>query len=113
MSAGASSRPELVLTSPECTWPGQRRPLEVCAAPETELRTGWWAERRCACEERAPAVCPMGPGGATPHDLLVQQQRQKPGGRAPRNQTIEVLNCGSLQLCEGGSPRSLVVAASS
>jgi hypothetical protein len=82
MHAGASGRPELVLASPECTWPGQVLPNRECGSPETELRSGWWAERECVCAQGRAQSC-----DASPH---------KP---APRL----ILNSGHAPLCANAS----------
>ncbi|KAG8458166.1 hypothetical protein KFE25_011697 [Diacronema lutheri] len=71
-------RPELVIAGPECTWPGQPSPPGECGAPETPLRTGWHAERPCAC---------------TPGD------RQACAGSG-RREARELLNCGVAPLCQ-------------
>lgn len=50
--SGVSRRPELVMTTPECTIPGQReRRMRTC--PPNELRTGWGATQPCPCAEDA------------------------------------------------------------
>ena len=99
MNSGASSRPELILATPECTWPGQTHPLSVCTAPETDLRTGWRAERRCTCALSAPEVgCPSTGGG----------HAASPAAAAARNRSLEVLNCGGFQMCRTASVAPLV-----
>ena len=99
MNSGASSRPELILATPECTWPGQTHPLSVCTAPETDLRTGWRAERRCTCALSAPEVgCPSTGGG----------RAASPAAAAARNRSLEVLNCGGFQMCRTASVAPLV-----
>lgn len=98
MSSGASSRPELILATPECTWPGQTQPLPVCTAPETDLRTGWRAERRCTCALAAPELGCPGTGG----DLGAGRTATKGTAHASapaRNRSIQVLNCGGFQMC--------------
>ena len=97
MNSGASSRPELILATPECTWPGQTHPLSVCTAPETDLRTGWRAERRCACAQSAPEVGCPGTGGG--RDAGPTATVGIPRAGAARNRSLEVLNCGGFQMC--------------
>ena len=95
MQSGASSRPELLLATPECTWPGQVRPLAVCTPPETALRTGWWAERRCVCARTAPEIsCPGTGVGPLAGGLAAANP-----GPGVRNRSLEVLNCGGFPLC--------------
>lgn len=77
MLAGASSRPEFVLTGPECTWPGQQAPVRECGAPETPMRTGWHAERACTCISGKAQAC---------------------GGGAKEGKRV-VINCGHAPLC--------------
>jgi hypothetical protein len=79
MGSGASSRPELVVTTAECTWPGQASPPAECGAPETSYRTGYFAERPCTCTSGAAQAC---------------------DGSSKRPEARSVLNCGRAPLCQ-------------
>lgn len=46
-----------VLTTPECTLPGSRDKIGACLPASLETRTGWYADRACACADYLP------PGG--------------------------------------------------
>ena len=110
MNSGASSRPELILATPECTWPGQTHPLSVCTAPETDLRTGWRAERRCACALSAPEVgCPGTGSGARALGPTATEGTTR--ASAARNHSLKVLNCGGFQMCHHTSSSSVAPLA--
>jgi hypothetical protein len=81
LHSGASYRPELVLVSPACTWPGQLAPVRECGASETVMRTGWLAERECTCVDQARHTCPEAHNGT--RRVYVQKRAIVNCGRAP------------------------------
>jgi hypothetical protein len=53
--SSAASHPEFILTHPECTWPGQPKPINVCGYLPS-LRTGWHVERAAAAAQLREAA---------------------------------------------------------
>jgi hypothetical protein len=53
-SAWLSREHILILTSPQCALPGTIEPIGACLPAPMRTRTGWHAERECACADRYP-----------------------------------------------------------